>query len=280
MFMRKDWFMQSKLEALRDLFRQMESVAVAYSGGVDSAFLLKVAHDTLGDAVVALTADSASLPRSELADATALAARLGVKHVCLPISETSDVRYLSNSPDRCYFCKTYTYDELITYARQKGYRSIVDGNNADDLGDYRPGRKAAREHGVRSPLQEVGLTKAEIRELSRALGLPTWDKPAAACLSSRIPYGTVITLEALAQVEQSEAYLHEKGFREVRVRHHGAIARLELAPADFERALAAREEIVSALRGIGFTYVALDLAGFRSGSMNEALRAHGRKQAQ
>ena len=272
--------MDTKLARLQQTLRAMESVAVAYSGGVDSALLLKVAHDVLGDAVIALTADSPSLPRSELADARTLAGSLGVRHVCLPISEMSDARYLSNSPERCYFCKTYTYDELISYAREKGYKCLVDGNNADDLGDFRPGQKAAREHGVRSPLQEVGLTKAEIRELSKELGLPTWDKPAAACLSSRIPYGTVITLEALAQVEQSEAYLRTNGFRQVRVRHHGQIARLELAPGDFQRALAMRDDIVSALRAIGFAYIALDLSGFRSGSMNETLKGNGRKEAQ
>ena len=263
--------MENKLVALQELFRQMGSVAVAYSGGVDSAFLLKVAHDTLGDASIALTADSASLPRSELDDAKTLAASLGARHILLPITEMQDERYLANAPDRCYFCKSYTYDELIAYARQNGYNHIVDGNNADDVSDYRPGQKAAREHGVRSPLQEVGMTKAEIRQFSKELGLPTWDKPAAACLSSRIPYGTRITVEALTQVERAELYLRQAGFLQLRVRHHGDVARLELVPADFERALAMRQEIVANLKELGFTFVALDLTGFRSGSMNETL---------
>lgn len=263
--------MQIKLTRLQEILRSLDRVAVAYSGGTDSAFLLAVAHDTLGDAVLALTADSPSMPRSELAAASALAANLGVQHVILPTSELDDPAYQANTPDRCYFCKSNYLDELLAYAAAHGYPCLVDGANADDLGDYRPGQKAARERGVRSPLQEASLTKSEIRELARERGLPNWDKPAAACLASRIPYGTPVTAERLAQIERAEASLRGLGFRQVRVRHHGAVARLELEAADLARAVAQREAIVPALREAGFTYVTLDLNGFRSGSMNLVL---------
>jgi uncharacterized protein len=249
----------------------MESVVVAYSGGVDSTLLLKVVHDELGDAAIAVTADSPSLPRHELQAAQAIAASLGARHICLATDELSDADYVANSPERCYFCKGRIGDALIAYARANGYRVVIDGNNADDAGDHRPGRRAAQERGLRSPLQEAGLTKSEIRAWARELGLPNWDKPAAACLSSRIPYGTPVSVEALSQIERAESYLHEQGLRQLRVRHHGPVARLELDAADFPRALECRQAIVTALREIGFAYVALDLSGFRSGSMNEVI---------
>lgn len=263
--------MQDKLMGLRTILGDLGSVAVAYSGGTDSAFILAIAHDTLGDRALALTADSPSVPRAELAAARAIAADLGVQHVILPTAELDDPAYRANTPDRCYFCKSNYLDELQAYAQAHGFAALVDGANADDLGDYRPGQKAARERGVRSPLQEVGLTKAEIRALAHARGLPNWDKPAAACLASRIPYGTPVTAETLAQIEAAEGHLHRLGFRQVRVRHHGIVARLELDAAELARALELRETIVAAVQEAGFTYVTLDLAGFRSGSMNLTL---------
>ena len=246
---------------------------MAYSGGTDSAFLLAVAHDTLGDRALALTADSPSVPRAELDAARAIAAGLGVQHVILPTAELDDPAYRANTPERCYFCKGHYLGELLAYAQAHGFGHLVDGGNVDDLGDYRPGQKAARERGVRSPLQEAGLGKAEIRALARERGLPNWDKPSAACLASRIPYGTPVTAEALAQIERAEEQMHRLGFRQVRVRHHDTIARLEVEPADLAHAVEQRESIVAALREAGFTYVTLDLAGFRSGSMNLTLIA-------
>lgn len=260
-----------QLIQLHRVLFDMGAVAVAYSGGTDSAFLLAVAHDALGERVLALTADSPSVPRAELAEARAISASLGVQHVILPTAELADPAYRANAPDRCYICKGHYLGELLAYAQAHGFHFLVDGSNVDDLGDHRPGQQAARERGVRSPLQEVGLTKAEIRALARVRGLPNWDKPSAACLASRIPYGTPITAAMLAQIERAEEYLHGLGFRQARVRHHGTVARLELEVADLPRALELREAILAGVREAGFTYVALDLAGFRSGSMNLTL---------
>jgi pyridinium-3,5-biscarboxylic acid mononucleotide sulfurtransferase len=262
-----------KYQSLKESLTGMGSVLVAFSGGTDSSLVLKVAHDVLGDKAIAMTAVSASLPASERLEAVEVARQIGAQHILVESGETADPAYLANTPNRCFFCKKETYGKLSAYAEQHGFQTIVDGTNADDNGDYRPGRKAASEYHVRSPLLEAGFTKAEIRQLSKELGLPTWDKPAAACLSSRIPYGTAITLETLSQVERAEALLHGLGLRQLRVRHHGAVARIEAEPQDFARLLEHRQEIVTTLKAIGYTFVALDLAGFLSGSMNASLQS-------
>jgi uncharacterized protein len=263
--------MQDKLDTLRGLLAQMQSVVIAYSGGVDSSLLLKVAYDVLGNAAVAVTIDSPSQPRAELAEAQTLAKSLGVRHVLMQSSEMDDPLYLANTPERCYFCKRRICAALLDFARTNGFAHVADGGNVDDLRDFRPGERATREFGLRHPLQEAGLTKVEIRSLAHSLGLPNWSKPSAACLSSRLPYGDAITKEKLQQIEQAEAFLHNQGFAQVRVRYHGAVARVELAADDLLRAIELRETIVGALRAAGFKYVTLDLAGFRSGSMNEVL---------
>ncbi len=259
-------------DRLKAILARLGSVVVAYSGGTDSTLVLKVAHDALGDKAVAVTAVSASLASADRAESEQVARRIGARHVLIESEETSDPLYLANTPNRCFFCRKETYGRLAAYAREHGYSAVVDGTNADDAGDYRPGRQAARQHGVHSPLLEAGLTKADVRALARELGLPNWDKPAAACLSSRIPYGTTITLTALSQVERAEALLRGLGLRQLRVRAHDRVARIEVEPGDFARLLERRSEVVAGLKSIGYAFVTLDLAGFRSGSMNEALR--------
>ncbi|MEM7345852.1 MAG: ATP-dependent sacrificial sulfur transferase LarE [Chloroflexota bacterium] len=265
---------ETKFEQLKKMLIGMKRVGVAYSGGIDSTLVAKVAYDCLGDQAVALTAISASLPAQEQAEAEAVLEEIGIRYVPIDTYETNDPRYLANNVDRCYFCKSEVYDKLQRFAQQEAYPYILDGTNADDVGDHRPGRKAARERGVRSPLQELGITKAEIRALAQQLGLPNWDKPAAACLSSRIPYGTSITLQMLSQVERAELALKQMGFRQLRVRHHDQVARIEVEPADFEAVVQQRQEIVEKFEHLGYAYTTLDLVGFRSGSMNEVV-THG-----
>lgn len=268
-----------KVEQIQALLRQMGSVIVAYSGGIDSTLMLKLAHDVLGERALGITAVSASMPKSERQEAVEIARQMGARLELIESDETEDARYLANAPDRCYFCKSNVYDHLFAYAQQHGFDFILDGTNADDQGDHRPGRLAARERGVRSPLLECGVTKEEIRQLGRAFGLPNWDKPAAACLASRIPYGTQISLPVLSQVEQAELALRSLGFKQLRVRHHDQVARIEVEAQDFPLLLAQRDPILAALKAVGYTYVTLDLAGFRSGSMNEVLVAHGQGKA-
>jgi uncharacterized protein len=257
------------LEALRDL----RSVAVAFSGGVDSAFLGWAARQALGDRAVLVTADSESYAEGELDEARRLAERIGLRHLVIRTRELDNPAYAANPPNRCFFCKDELFTRLAPIARAEGLEHLVYGATVDDLGDHRPGMAAAREHGARAPLIDAGLGKSEIRELSRAAGLPTWDKPAMACLSSRFPYGTPISAEKLRQVDRAEAAVRRLGFRSFRVRHHGDIARLEIAREEMSRLWeeGRADAIAAELGELGFLHVTLDLRGFRSGSLNEAL---------
>lgn len=264
---------EEKYEELKRLLGGMGSAVVAFSGGVDSTFLLRVARDVLGpERVVALTATSPTYPLSEFEESRKLAAAMGVRQEVVESNELEIPGFSQNDRRRCYHCKSELFSLCRDKAAELGFATVLDGSNADDLKDYRPGREAACELSVRSPLLEAGLTKGDIRELSRRLGLPTWDKQPFACLSSRFPYGTEITPERLAQVDRCETFLRGKGFRSYRVRYHGETARIEVDPAEIPRFLdpALREAVVSEFRAAGFVYVALDLQGYRTGSMNEA----------
>lgn len=254
---------------LNALLRSMDRVLVAYSGGIDSTLVLKLAYDALGpENTAAAIAVSPSLATHDLADAKKVAEQIGAPLHELASTEIHDPNYTANNPDRCYFCKTNVYDTLIDFAGKEGYRWILDGTNKDDLGDHRPGLRAAREHGVRSPLQECGIGKEVIRKLARELELSNWNKPANACLSSRIPHGSTVTPEKLGQVEKAELILKTLGYTGHRVRHHGTIARLELRPDDLSRAIEQRDTLLEALLPVGFRHITVDLAGYRQGSMN------------
>ena len=265
--------MEEKYSKLVSLLGELDGVLVAFSGGVDSGLLLCAAVEALGSRALAVTAVSAASPPGEVDQAEEVARHLGARHLKVQTNEVDDPHYRENPTDRCYYCKGILFGDLGALAEKEGLAQVVEGSNMDDLGDYRPGRKALEESGVRSPLVEVGLSKAEIRALSKARDLPVWDAPSAACLASRVPYGQEITPERLLRIGKAETYLRSLGFRQLRVRDHGAVARLEVEPADLDRFGAAdlRDAVVAELKGLGFTYVALDLAGYRTGALNEVL---------
>jgi uncharacterized protein len=261
---------------LHDRLASFDSVVVAFSGGVDSAYLAWAATRVLGDGALCVTADSPSYPDRHRQLALRIAREFGLRHEVIHTSEVERPDYRANPVNRCYYCKQELYTVLSRLAAARGFGAIVDGSNADDRRDYRPGRQAARQFGVYSPLDEAGLTKADIRRLSRAAGLPTWDEPASACLSSRIPYHSEVTVEKLRMIERAESVLHELGFHVCRVRHHDALARLEIGREELPRALepGVRERIVRELRAIGYEHVTIDLQGYRMGSLNEGVRLH------
>ncbi|MCC5909063.1 MAG: ATP-dependent sacrificial sulfur transferase LarE [Clostridiaceae bacterium] len=271
--------LQNKLVSLKKHLKELESVAIAYSGGVDSTFLLKVAHDVLGKDVVAVTAQSSTYPEREFNEAKEYAEKFGAKHIVI-VSEELDIEGFAKNPvDRCYYCKHELFTKIREVADQNNIKYVLDGSNYDDIGDFRPGMQAAKKLEVVSPLKEAQMTKEDIRTLSKEMDVPTWNKPAFACLSSRFPYGNEITAEKLSMVEQAEQLLLDMGFRQLRVRHHGEIARIEVNPQEREKFfnIEMMDTIGIALKKLGFTYVTLDMLGYRTGSMNEVLSEEEKK---
>lgn len=269
--------MEAKIRLLRQIIKEMESILIAYSGGVDSALLLKMAAEELGEKkVLAVTASSATYPHKEVEAARRIAKSLGVEHHIINTDELSNPDFVNNSPQRCYYCKQELFEKLSKLAQHHGIKYVVDGTNADDEMDFRPGTEAALEYHIRSPLKEAGLTKSEIRKLSYEKNLPTWDKPSLACLASRFPYGVKIETHSLKQVEEAESFLRKKGFKEVRVRHHQEVARIEVGEEELQKFNSSnlRSEVNEKLKELGYVYVALDLQGYRTGSMNAVLKQH------
>ena len=264
---------EENLEQLKKTLREMGTVLIAYSGGVDSSFLAVTAHEVLGQNSLAVFASSPVAPPMEKEDAGSLAHQFSLRFKTIESNEMDNPDFVANPPERCYYCKRELFSELKPIALAEGLKWVADGTNADDLSDYRPGRKASAEAGIRSPLLEVGLTKAEIRQLSRTQGLPTWDRPASPCLASRIPYGIPVTAETLNKIAQGEKYLHNLGLRQVRLRHHGDIARIELDQPDMAKIIKTdiRQGIIEHFKALGYKYVTLDLTGYRTGSLNEVL---------